>query len=254
MTKDSHRSARPSQVNGRTLTTQRLSDYTHVPVEILIAGLSVAPLFVLTYFYSDLPERIPVFLNFHGDVEVWAAKNIVSVFRVPAMAIDLQCLCLLVKYGVVQSLPADSVGDYRAYQTKSGALYASLWDWLRCLIALKMSAESVDILFMSNERRPSFKTLLWAAPRLAAILSVAAALFYGYCLWRVNRETKKAVGRIDAEKQLDTAHLYGGIFYYNRNDPTLFVNKYLLNLANKWLYVLLACVAAYPLLVFSPLF
>ncbi len=85
---------------------QRLSDYTNLLVEILVVTLSVAPIFILCYFYPVLPERIPVFLNLNGDVEQWALKSLASVFRLPAMAIDLQLLCLLMKYAVVQSKPA----------------------------------------------------------------------------------------------------------------------------------------------------
>lgn len=45
----------------------------------------------------------------------------------------------------------------------------------------------------------------------------------------------------------------GGAFYFNPSDPDLLVNKYFLNFANKWAYVFIACIIAYPLLVFLPM-
>lgn len=252
MPKDSDRSA--SSAAGRpALLAPRLSDYTRLPVELLIACLSLAPLVILAYCYSVLPGRIPVFLDLHGAVQVWAAKSIASVFRVPAMAIDLQVLCLLMKYGVVRSnssLRARDVEEYRRYEKRAIALSVALWDWLRCLIAFKMCAESLDILITSQERLHFLRTTAWAIPWIAAILSIAGALFYGYRLWVVKRQMKKAVGQIEVQK-VDGAHLYGGVLYYNNADPALFVNRYVFNFANKWLYVLFACLVAYPLLVFS---
>src|SRR2546425_6991911 len=252
MTKDSDRSV--TSVAGQSaLLAPRLSDYTLLPVELLIAGLSLAPLVILACFYSVLPDRIPVFLDLHGAVQVWAPKSIISVFRVPAMAIDLQVLCLLMKYGVVQStssLRASEVEAYRQYEKRAIALSAALWDWLRCFIAFKMCAESLDILITSQERLHFLITTAWAIPWIAAILSIAGALLYGYRLLVVKRQMKKAVGQIEVRK-VDKAHLYGGLIYYNIADPALFVNKYVFNFANKWLYVLLACLVAYPLLVFS---
>ena len=233
----------------------RLNDYSNLPFEILIATLTAAPILVLIYFYPVLPERVPVFLNLRGEVEVWAVKSIASVFRLPAMAIDLQVLCLLMKYGVVKSKPAApvrNVEEYWQYQTKSTILYASLWDCLRCLIAFKMSAESLDILLMSNERLHFLRTPTRAIPWIAAILSIVGALFYGYRLLVIRRSMKKAVGSVDVARQVDRGHLYLSIFYYNPYDPAMFANKYLFNFANKWLYVLIASVVAYPLLVFLP--
>lgn len=238
------------------LPSQRLRDYTSIPVEILVATLSVAPVLILIYFYTVLPERIPVFLNLRGEVEVWAAKSVVSVFRVPAMAIDLQAICLLMKYGSsrsVSALPVENVEDYLQYQRRSHALNAGLWDWLRCFIAFKMCAESLDILFMGDERLHFLRTPARAVTWIAVALGIIGALFYLYRLLVVRREMKKAMGNVSTKRQVDRAHLSGGIFYYNPDDQAVFVDKYAVNFANKWVYVLIACAAAYPLLVFSPL-
>ncbi|MDT4954029.1 MAG: hypothetical protein QOJ02_2167 [Acidobacteriota bacterium] len=238
------------------LPSQRLRDYTSIPVEILVVALSVAPVLILIYFYAVLPERIPVFLNLRGEVEVWAAKSVVSVFRVPAMAIDLQAICLLMKYGSLrsrQTLPAGNVEEYLQYQRRAYALNAGLWDWLRCFNAVKMCAESLDILFMGDGRSHFLRTPARTVTWIAVILAIVGALFYVYRLLVVRREMKKAMGNVSIGRRVDRAHLYGRIFYYNPDDPAVFVEKYAVNFANKWVYVLVACVAAYPLLVFSPL-
>ena len=44
---------------------------------------TIVPFLVLSYFYPAVPERVPLFLNLRGDVETWAEKTALSVFRVP---------------------------------------------------------------------------------------------------------------------------------------------------------------------------
>lgn len=232
-----------------------LSDYTSIPVEILVVTLSLAPILVLIYFFAVLPERIPVFLNFHGEVEKWAAKSVASVFRLPAMAIDLQLLCLLMKYAVVQSRLSVSDNNAEAiwqYQDRITSLTSGLWDLLRSLVAIKMCAESLSILSLSDNQFHSLKVALWAIPWIAAILSIVGAVVYGFRLLVAKRNMKKSTGRAHVEKEVDKAHLLAGLIYYNRNDPAPLAGKYLFNFANKYVYALFACLLAYPLLVFWP--
>jgi uncharacterized membrane protein len=230
-----------------------LRAYTRVPIEVLVGGLTVAPFIVLAYFYPALPERIPVFLDFHGNVQVWAAKGILSVFRVPAMAVDLQILCLLMKYGAVQSgasLSAKNAAAYQQFQKRATALSVSLWEWLRCAVAFKMCAESLDITLLGRERQHFLKNAVWATPWLAALVGIVVALFYGFKILAVKNEMKKA-GLADAKTPVAKEHLYRGFFYFNPDDPALFASGYLFNFANKWLYVFFLAIVAYPLLVLS---
>lgn len=238
------------------LSQNSMRDYTSIPVEILVVTLSLAPILVLTYFYPVLPERIPVFLNLHGEVEKWAAKSVASVFRVPAMAIDLQLICLLMKYAVVRSQL--SVSDIHAeafsqYQDRMTSLTSGLWDLLRSFVAIKMCAESLSILFLSDNHNHYLKIAVWAIPWIAAILSIVGAVVYGFRLLVAKRNLKKSAGQAHFEKEVDNAHLLARLIYYNPNDPAPLAGKYLFNFANKYVYALFACLLAYPLLVFWPL-
>ena len=55
----------------------------------------------------------------------------------------------------------------------------------------------------------------------------------------------------EVEEPVDTRHVYG-ILYFNLSDSALFVSRYGLNFGNKWAWVLIACIIAYPLLAFWP--
>lgn len=235
--------------------SQRLSDYTNIPFEIFIVVFSLLPFFVLAYFYPMLPERVPLFLNLSGEVGTWAGKSVLSVFRVPLMAVDTQLICLLMKYGAVQSetaVPLETPKDQIEFQKQHIRLSAGLWDWFRCLVAFKMSAASLDTIFLSLGRfkflsRPAFLITV-----TAALLSIVGALFYGYRLLVVRREMREKFGDVKIQKPIDARRVHGGVLYFNPSDSALFVSKYIFNFANKWAWVFIACIIAYPLLVFLP--
>lgn len=235
--------------------SQRLSDYTNIPFEIFVAVFTVLPFFVLAYFYLALPERVPLFMKLNGDVAVWGEKSWLSVFRVPLMAVVTQVVCLLMKYGVLQSeaaLPVESADDYARLQKQYVVLNVGLWDWFRCLVAFKMSAASLDTIFLSIERFKFLSRPAFAITFIAAMLSIVGALFYGYRLFVVKRKMKEGFGDAKIQKPVDARRVYGGVLYFNPTDSALFVSKYIFNFGNKWAWVFIACIIAYPLLVFLP--
>ncbi|MDQ3816697.1 MAG: hypothetical protein M3362_03270, partial [Acidobacteriota bacterium] len=123
-----------------------MSEQTNIPFEIFVAAFTILPFFTLAYFYSALPDRVPLFMKLNGDVAVWGEKSWLSVFRVPLMAVLTQAVCLLMKYGVLQSeaaLPANIAEDYARLRKQYVGLNVGLWDWFRCLVAFKMSAASL---------------------------------------------------------------------------------------------------------------
>lgn len=236
------------------LQSQRLRDYTNIPFEIFIAVFSVLPFFVLAYFYPMLPERVPLFLNLDGEVATWTAKSVLSVFRVPLMAVDTQLICLLMKYGAVQSatLAPLETAEQTEYQKQYVSLSAGLWDWFRCLVAFKMSAASLDTIFLSLEQFKFLSRPAFAVTAIAALLSIVGALIYGYRLLFLKRKMREKFGDTKIQKPIDARRVYGGVLYFNPCDSDLFVNRYVFNFANKWAWVFIAGIIAYPLLVFLP--
>lgn len=231
--------------------TQRLSDYTVTPVEISILALTILPFVVLIYFYPQMSERVPLFVTLGGEVSVWGEKTWLSVFRVLLLAVVTQVFCLVTKYGTLRTevaVPIDG-GDYMRQYKQSCSLTAGLWDWLRCIAALKMAAETLDTLFLSIERfkflsRPTFIITL-----VVALLSIPVALYFGYRLLVLRRKVKE---NVVTRKPVDASHVYASVVYFNSSDSSLFVSKYLFNFANVWAWVFIGCIIAYALLVFLP--
>lgn len=235
--------------------SQRLSKYTNIWVEIFVAAFTILPFLVLAYFYPVLPERVPLFMNLNGEVAVWGEKSWLSVFRAPLMAAVTQAVCLLMKDSVVQSevaLPGDNADDYARLYRQSTILSAGLWDWFRCLAAFKMSAATLDTIFLSIERFKFLSKPAFVATLIVALLSIPIALYYGYRLLILKRKIKERFGDAKTQKPVDASHVYGGVLYFNPSDSVLFVSKYVFNFANVRAWIFIACIIAYPLLVFLP--
>src|SRR2546425_162482 len=235
--------------------SQSLRDYTNISFEIFIVLFSILPFFVLAYFYSLLPERVPVFLNLNGEVETWAEKSVISVFRVPLMAVVTQIVCLLMKYGTLHSkavAPLELAIEQTKLQEQYLSLNANLWDWFRWAVAFKMSAASLDTIFLSLERFKFLSRPAFIISAIAALLGVGGALFYGYRMLVVSREIKEKFGNAEVRKPVDARRVYGGVLYFNPSDCSLFASKYVFNFANKWAWVFIACIIAYPLLMLLP--
>lgn len=237
------------------LQSQRLKDYTSIPFEIFIAAFSILPFFALAYFYTVLPERVPLFLNLSGDVAIWGEKNLLSVFRVPLMAVDTQLICWLMKYGTVKSAtiaPLEISREQAEYRTQQVRLNAGLWDWFRCVVAFKMSAASLHMIFLSLERFRFLSRPTFIITAMAASFSIVGGLVYGYRLLALNRRLRRKSVDVKIQQPVDLRHVYAGVLYCNPSDSALFVDKYIFNFANKCAYVFIACIIAYPLLVFLP--
>ena len=235
--------------------TQPLRDLTNIKFEIFIVAFTILPFFILAYFYSLLPERVPQFLTLTGEVATWAEKSVISVFRVPLMAVLTQIVCLLMRYGTLQS-GALASREVASEQSKLREQYlrlnAVLWDWFRWTVAFKMSAESLSTVFLSLERFKFLARPTFVITAMASLIGVAGALFYLYRLLAVKRDMKARFGDEYVPKSVDTQRVYGSVFYFNPSDPALFVSKYIFNLANKWAWIFIACIITYPLLVFLP--
>jgi uncharacterized membrane protein len=235
--------------------TQPLRDLTNIKFEIFIVACTILPFFILAYFYSLLPDRVPQFLTVTGEVATWVEKSVISVFRVPLMAVLTQIVCLLMRYGTLQS-GALAFLAVASEQSKLREQYlrlnAGLWDWFRWTVAFKMSAESLSTVFLSLERFKFLARPTFVITAMASLIGVAGALFYLYRLLAVKRDMKARFGDEYVPKSVDTRRVYGGVLYFNPSDPALFVSKYIFNLANKWAWIFIACIITYPLLVFFP--
>ncbi|HEY0323518.1 MAG TPA: DUF1648 domain-containing protein [Pyrinomonadaceae bacterium] len=241
------------------LKRRHLSEYTNIYLEAAILFLTVMPSLFLIYYYPQLPEKIPVHWNWRGRPDEWARKSFGSVFYLSLTLCYLQGLFLLVKHGLLtvkMTLPAsDKAEEYLRGKEEFLSTVMKMMDWVRVLVASMMSALLLNIVFSSVEHLRYLSVVVIIADSLSTLLIVATCVYFIIRLVRIDGRLKRTVGRVYVQRERDAAHWYaGGLFYYNPDDPALFVEKmvgfgYTFNMANRWVYVYLAYILLPPIIM-----
>lgn len=241
-----------------SLRRRRLGEYTSLYLEALILFLTVVPSLFLIYYYPRLPERIPVHWDWLGRPDQWARKAFGTVFFLSLILVYMQGLFLLIKHGLLtvkMTLPVERAEEYLRGKEKFLATTMKLMDWVRVLVSVMLSALLLNIVFTSVEHLRPLTILVVILGFLNTLLLFAVCVYFIARLIRIDRALKRTVGRVYVQRGRDAAHWYaGGLFYYNREDPALFVEKlvgfgYTFNMANPWVYLYLAYALLPPLVM-----
>ncbi|HKR01894.1 MAG TPA: DUF1648 domain-containing protein [Pyrinomonadaceae bacterium] len=245
-----------------SLRTRRLADYTNLLLEIVVVALTIAPVLLLIYYYPQLPERIPTHWNWRGEPDAWTQKSYFSVFSLAAFLVYMQGLLLMIKHGLLgvkMTLPAEHTEEYLLLKEASLGITIRFMDWMRLLLCVLLGALTSNIAFRAIEQLRFLSKVVTGAIWASGALMFVAIAVSVYRFYKVDHRLRTEVGRVYVQRQKDAAHWYlGGLIYFNREDPALWVEKlvgwgYTVNLGNKWFYLYLALMVGVPLLLVWPL-
>ena len=217
---------------GRTVASlhrRRLSEYTNVPLELVLMVLLIVPSLILLTYWPQLPERIPVHWNALMQPDRWAPRSWRVLVLIPLTTLWLQGLLLWVKASMLQMkmpLPAQNTAQYFELKERSVKLLMRFFDAVRLLLAVLFGTIMLTTIFSAQ---PSLKPLervagivIWACvPVLvgSVIYVVARSI-------QLNRQMRGLSGdRLPSGSGDDSGWYVGGTFYYNPNDPALFVER-----------------------------
>jgi uncharacterized membrane protein len=178
------------------------------------------------------------------------------------MLVYMQGLLLVIKQGVLgvkMTLPAEHAEEYLSLKESALALTVRLMDSMRLLLSIMMGSLAANIAFSAVERLRFLSGLTAVAVWGSTLLMIATIVISIYRFYSIDRRLKREVGRVYVQRQRDAEHWYlGGLIYFNREDPALWVEKlvgwgYTCNLGNKWFYVYAALLVGVPILLILPL-
>lgn len=240
-----------------SLKVRHMRDYTNIFLEIANLLLVIAPILLLIYFYPQLPDRLPIHWNIAGNPDHFAQKSFTTVFAMPVVTLYMQGLLFLCKYGMLETkmtLPAEHTREYLDGKEEALNCTIKMLDWVRMLQAAIFSAISINLVLYMTSARIWLKLINGTIISLTIILLVMA-LYSVYKLLIIDQRLKALTGRVYVQRDSDAAHWYGGgTIYYNREDPTLFIEKmvglgYTLNFGNPRVYFYLGYILLLPVLV-----
>ena len=196
---------------------------------------------VLWLNWDRLPDRFPVHWGIQGKPDRWASKTFGSVFLVLIIGVGVASVVLVSCWGILRASwrVADS-GEAAAHDERYRRVNCILLITLNYLVAMLMAVIALRPLYAPGEGLGwPFFTLLAAILGFTALMIVIIA--------RMGQE-----GSRPGDSTPDRCWKWG-IFYYNRDDPSFFVEKrmglgWTMNFANRRSWLLLAAILALVLL------
>jgi uncharacterized membrane protein len=192
--------------------------------------------------WEDVPARFPTHWNLVGKPDGWTAKSVGGAFRGASIGLVACAMMLFTSYAVIHwtRLPrvmgTDGAQGRRVRRVNLIATLASEY-----LIAILLAWTTVVSMFSAQGTRPQLPLAFRVAPFALVIIGTLAV--------RVMRRTAISEGPPVGDTTPDSCWFFGHL-YFNRADPTLFVEKrmglgYTLNLGNpvSWLVVMVFVVA-----------
>ena len=201
--------------------------YHHPPIvwPALAAIVLAVAAAVDVALYPGLPDPIPVHFNFSGEADGWAAKSFWSVFGV--LVVGAAVVVLLTALSLVAArynarTQTDDTPDQAALRARvQRSMLTSLLSQLSFVIALGISAiELVQRLLPGA----TWTVAVCAIALVVLIMAVViAAVVRGRLQLRPANVRDPRTPRPDAAD--DDRHWKGGLFYVNRDDPSLLVPR-----------------------------
>lgn len=193
------------------------------PVLIFAVGISLATVIVMAISYSNLPDPLPVQHDAEGDVTNWEPKSWVSALLLPLLSLGstlvMVMVCVILTRRQQTHFPD---GRPRAAQEFQHARAVSLQRALAALTLASAILMSVVAFAPVIELEPS--RISWAIWALTAASSLPI-------IWLIidsirHHRAQTAAPEESGPQSPDDDHLWRwGIFYENRQDPRVWVEK-----------------------------
>lgn len=178
---------------------------------------------VSLYLYPSIPEQFPVHYDFAGNVTDYAQKSVPVVMFLPMMQVFMTAIFAFV-YWITLRAKRVIDGQDPAASARREAVYRSVWANFILYGGLMLIVLFSLIQFVTMGLLPEGVVfpLAMAVGPLFLIISVYLAVRYGQGGSRLD---KKAQQGKEMNANDDDRYWIAGVFYFNREDPSLFVEK-----------------------------
>ena len=195
----------------------------------------------LNAHWADIPQRFPIHFNVHGNPDGWSTKTVKGVYGILFLGGLQQCLFLFLIYGIKTGTRRAVPGSPRMRFMKANIWMLLILQWL------------LGILFGCISLLP----ILGSKPAgwlIGGFTIALVGIVMGFTFYMVKLQAQPS----DSENTPDSSWIWGGMFYYNPEDPALLVEKrfgigYTFNMANRisWgFFVMVALVVLLPAILF----
>lgn len=196
---------------------------SHISFIISQIVIIVIPVIIAFVFYDSIPEDIPINWNANFEVGETVAKSIWSVLALPGIQLLLVPIMNLSNYAIVKSKQHISPLDPEKASEKS-RFFRKKWSnmlyWVTIATQLLMSGVFLYSLFGNNKH-------FWILVIILVIflfLTIGGPLYLSIKYGQAGEKLLAADAQYYSDPEEDESWKFG-IFYYNKNDPSIFVEK-----------------------------
>ncbi|MGN7300443.1 DUF1648 domain-containing protein [Ferdinandcohnia sp. SAFN-114] len=173
--------------------------------------------------YTLLPDQIPTHWGINGEADAFTDKTPVSAVSSPLMLLVMQVMFLAIiistkKSGIKLSATATNASRLRQLTLRK---YTS---WLLFLTSILLTG--MFSFFQLRTIHPDIVdgTIVMAVPIIFLVITLGSTVAFALKVGRSDKRSidEAAAGITDYD---DDKHWVGGLFYVNKNDPSIFVEK-----------------------------
>lgn len=173
--------------------------------------------------YNLLPDQIPTHWGINGEADAFTEKTPVSAISSPLMLLVMQAMFLAIivstkKSGIKLSATATNASQLRQLTLRK---YTS---WLLFLTSILLTG--MFSFFQLRTIHPDIVDgkIVMAVPIIFLIITLGSTIAFAL---KVGRSDKQSRGEATAgiTDYNDDRHWVGGLFYVNKSDPSIFVEK-----------------------------
>lgn len=219
-------------------TNFRDQKLTHSNLWFIISFIiAFASMFITFRFYDQIPDKIPMQYDFSGNVTNWADKSYRTLMMMPIMQVYLTLLFLFIntmigraKQQVNAENPKDSMHRNITFRRRWSA-YIIITG---IAMTLLFSLPQLSFIFAINQ------TVLVVTPLMLTLAMIVGAIVLSITTGQGGSRMKMSTGKsgkvIDRD---DDRYWKLGMFYFNKNDPSIFLEKrFGIGWTNNWAHPL----------------
>ncbi|KKB39137.1 DUF1648 domain-containing protein [Bacillus thermotolerans] len=200
-------------------------------------AVTIAILLLLLGTYNQLPERLPMQYDFSGEVTRYAEKSYRTVLLMPIMQVYLTLLFLFINTIIARAKQQVSASNPEQ-SMKQNIVFRRRWSAFTILsgiaVVLLLSLPSLSFIYPMNTR------LFLFVPLAVTFIIVGGAIVLSITTGQGGSRIKAGEGKNgDVINRDEDQYWKLGQFYFNKNDPAIFIEKrFGIGWTNNWAHPL----------------
>lgn len=229
----------------------RQKDETLPPIFFSLPIIMTIALMTFTYMnYDSIPDSFATHWNSAGEADGWTEKSRLSVITMPLILLAIQLSFFIMAIGMKNaklqlSAQAKEASIHRELtQRKYGSWYLAAINYSMTILFVVLHYTTV---ILKDQTAQYFFPLFISFN----VITLGGLLVL---IWKLSKSNERFDDlHTNETAATDDRYWKWGIFYFNKNDPSLVVQKkygigWTVNFANKWCYIII-CLTLGPILL-----